>query len=241
MPRPEANPPASYRQIDPERLHVSLRRLRWRIGDRFPEAGLCKVASEMLEVGAAARETSERLGRPIYWLKALVWLILLGVFGIVIIEILIIDKWGTVPTVSAFVQLLEPTLGAIFFLSAIAVFLLSLETKLKRKRALDALHELRVLAHVVDMHQLTKDPTDEHMGESRMPPDDRPLTSAELVRYLDFCSEPLSLISKMAVLYVQRFPDDVAVGAVDEIENLTNGLSRKIWQKIMIARSGHGN
>ena len=41
---------------------------------------------------------------------------------------------------------------AIFFLS-------SLETRLKRRRALDALHGLRSLAHIVDMHQLTKDPS----------------------------------------------------------------------------------
>jgi hypothetical protein len=33
---------------------------------------------------------------------------------------------------------------------------------------------------------------------------------------------------------VVRFPDDVAVHAVGEIENLSAELSRKIWQKIMI-------
>ena len=226
----------AYRSVDPDRLHASMRRLRWRIGERFPEAGLAKVAAEMVVVGAYARETSRRLGRPIYWLKALIWLMLALVFGIVVFEVIVIDKWGTVPTVSDFVQLLEPTLGAIFFLSALAAFLLSLETRIKRKRALDALHELRALAHVVDMHQLGKDPTDPDNGESRMPPDDRPLTAEELVRYLDFCAELLSILSKFAVLYVQEFPDDVAVGAVDEIETLTNGLSRKIWQKIIIAR-----
>jgi hypothetical protein len=93
------------------------------------------------------------------------------------------------------------------------------------------------MAHVVDMHQLTKDPTDENMGETRVAPDNRPLTPDELVRYLDFCSEMLSLISKVAVLYIQRFPDDGAVRAVDEIENLTSGLSRKVWQKITILQS----
>ena len=30
------------------------------------------------------------------------------------------------------------------------------------------------------------------------------------------------------------FDDAVALAAVNEIENLTTGLSRKIWQKIMI-------
>ena len=60
------------------------------------------------------------------------------------------------------------------------------------------------------------------------------MTRFELGRYLDYCSELLSLVSKIAALYVQRFDDEVVLGAVNEVETLTNGLSRKIWQKIMI-------
>jgi hypothetical protein len=33
---------------------------------------------------------------------------------------------------------------------------------------------------------------------------------------------------------VQRFDDPVTLSAVNDVENLTAGLSRKIWQKIMI-------
>jgi hypothetical protein len=36
------------------------------------------------------------------------------------------------------------------------------------------------------------------------------------------------------VLYVQYFDDPVVLATVNEIETLTTGLSRKIWQKIMI-------
>ena len=55
-----------------------------------------------------------------------------------------------------------------------------------------------------------------------------------LGRYLDYCSEMLSLTGKVAALYVQDFEDDVAVQAVNEIEDLTTGLARKIWQKLTI-------
>jgi hypothetical protein len=44
----------------------------------------------------------------------------------------------------------------------------------------------------------------------------------------------LSLIGKLAALYVQKFDDPVALAAVNDVEQLTTGLSRKIWQKIMI-------
>lgn len=44
----------------------------------------------------------------------------------------------------------------------------------------------------------------------------------------------LSLTGKVAALYVQDFEDDVALQAVNEIESLTTGLARKIWQKLSI-------
>jgi hypothetical protein len=58
-----------------------------------------------------------------------------------------------------------------------------------------------------------------------------------LNRYLDYCSESLALISKIAALYVQGFQDPVLLDAVDDVEDLTAGFSRKIWQKITILES----
>jgi hypothetical protein len=60
------------------------------------------------------------------------------------------------------------------------------------------------------------------------------MTRFELARYLDYCSEMLSLVSKLAVLYVQRFDDAQVLAAVDDVQALTTGLSNKIWQKIVI-------
>jgi hypothetical protein len=110
---------------------------------------------------------------------------------------------------------------------------------LKRKKALRGLHSLRVFAHVIDMHQMNKDPaaTAANLPRTRSSPD-RDLTPKELLRYLDYCSEMLSVISKFAALYAQNFPDPVALEAVNEIEQLTSSLSSKIWQKIMIASRG---
>lgn len=46
----------------------------------------------------------------------------------------------------------------------------------------------------------------------------------------------LSLTGKVAALYAQNFRDTVVLSAVNELESLTTGLCRKIWQKIMILR-----
>ena len=39
---------------------------------------------------------------------------------------------------------------------------------------------------------------------------------------------------KVAAPYVQNFDDAVAISSANEVEQLCTGLSRKIWQKIMI-------
>jgi hypothetical protein len=106
---------------------------------------------------------------------------------------------------------------------------------MKRRRALRAVHELRAIAHVIDMHQLTKDPewVLARGSETGHVPA-RTMSLFELSRYLDYCSEALSLTGKVAAVYVQSFDDSVALDAVNEVEQLTTGLSRKIWQKLTV-------
>lgn len=50
----------------------------------------------------------------------------------------------------------------------------------------------------------------------------------------------LSLTGKIAALYVKNFDDAASVAAVSEVEQLSTGLSRKIWQKIMILNQSVG-
>ena len=117
-------------------------------------------------------------------------------------------------------------------------FLLNLEARIKRERALAALHELRSIAHVIDMHQLTKDPTSfVGQGQRTASSPERDLTPFQLMRYLDYCAEMLSLTGKLAALYMQKLRDPVVIATVNEIEHLTSGFSQKVWQKIMIIRS----
>jgi hypothetical protein len=158
-----------------------------------------------------------------------VMLIMLG-FGLTVLRLP-----TSVSALSDVVQLFEASINDIVFVGIAVYFLLSIERRLKRRRALAVIHELRSLAHVVDMHQLTKDP------EQLLSPEpttasspEREMTSAQLGRYLDYCSELLSVTSKLAALLVQYFNDEVVLSAVDEIEGLTTGLQSKIWQKIRL-------
>jgi hypothetical protein len=120
-------------------------------------------------------------------------------------------------------------------------FLIAAENRVQRRRAFAFIRELRAIAHIVDMHQLTKDPERVLSPGMTTPSSPKPgLTRFELGRYLDYCSELLSLTSKLAALHVQCVNDPVVLDAVNDIETLGSDLSSKIWQKIMILDMSRG-
>ena len=134
------------------------------------------------------------------------------------------------------IQVIDAAASSAVFIGLAVLFLFTIEPKLKQRRALMVAHQLRSLAHVIDMHQLTKDPerllSPETPDTSTSP---ERITSPQLLgRYLDYCSELLSVTGKLSALLIQYFNDPVVLGAVDEIETLTTGLSGKIWQKIQL-------
>ena len=222
-----------YRRLDAAAIHKTLTTLVRRISERFPASHLLDVANELVQISQVSAETIDEIKRPLIWMRVIVVSLLTVVVGLVVVMPFFFHDWGNVETVLELIYVLEPSLGIAFFLSAIVVYLLSIERRMKRNRALHAIHELRSMAHVIDMHQLTKDPVLLLPGyEKTASSPERTMTDFELSRYFDYCTEMLSLISKVAALYIQEFDDEVAISAVDEVENLTSGLSNKIWQKI---------
>ena len=131
--------------------------------------------------------------------------------------------------------LLVSGISTLIYLGLAVLFLITLEMRIKRRRALRALQELRALAHVIDMHQLSKDPQwYEHRESSPWDRESEHMDPYLLGRYLDYCVDLLALIGKLAALYAQNSQDGVVLQAVEEVENLTSTLATKIWQKIML-------
>lgn len=231
---------SSYRRLNSAMVVETAGKLADRVQERFPEAGLAKLAAEVHAVAEENVERSRAIRRPIWSLRVLAAVVVIGVpLLILIVEQTTVGKEvGRITSLAEFVQTLEASLGAIVFLGAAIFFVVSLEARIKRGRALDALAELRSLAHIVDMHQLPKGPErliDKELRTASSPRVDLDLFHME--RYLDYCSEMLSIIGKVAALYIQGYNDSAAVGAVDEIEALTTALSRKIWQKITLVQA----
>ena len=226
--------PASYTALDAKQIVITLERLERRIVERFPKASLTGVAHELLGVARVASEEAAGLSRPIFWIRLVSGALILGL-ALVLVAVILTIKWPvSFSEAEKLVPLLESTVNDVIFAALAVFFLLGWEGRVKRARALAAVHRLRSLAHVVDMHQLTKDPAVLLRSEPTPSSPERTMTRFELVRYLDYCSELLSLSSKLAALYVQHLPDPQVQAAVNEVVTLTTGLSSKIWQKIVI-------
>ncbi len=224
-----------YRRLDPDRIVDTVRALRQRVEERFPGSGLGRVANEVTQVAEEAAATARWLARPILAIRIAVVACVVIMVGAVVTAVVQLEVSFTPSNVYELFEGLEALVNDAVFVAVAIFFLASWETRIKRRRALAMFHQLRSLAHVIDMHQLTKDP-ERMVGGGRDTPSSpqRTMSAFELIRYLDYCSELLAILAKVAALHVAGFNDPVTLAAVTEIEELSSDLSRKIWQKIVI-------
>lgn len=213
--------------------------LSWRVRERFPGSGLVNVSSELVALARKAQFKAPTIGRPIYALRIPVGLLIAAILagGVTFIRSVVMraDQVASAE-LPELLEVLEAGTNLVIIFGVVLFFLFSLETRMKRARALRAIHQLRSIAHVIDMHQLVMDPDYYRSGiiATQHSPK-RELSLPLMMRYLDYCSEALSLTSKIAALYIQTFNDAVVLDAVSDVENLCDGLSRKIVQKMTIA------
>ena len=224
-----------YRQLDEAAIRKTIARLHARIGERFPHAGLARLADELREIAGETSQTIAYLQRPHWPLRLGVGFLIASMLAIVVAGIITVRVPARVDGWAQLIQVVESAINDVVFMGIAIYFLLTVESRIKRRRALVALHELRSVVHIVDMHQLTKDPERFMSSESDTTSSpERGMSPGELGRYLDYCSELLSLSSKVAALFAQQLDDPVVLAAVNEIETLAAGLSNKIWQKITL-------
>lgn len=229
---------SSFQRLDATPVQRTVDRLGERIAARFPDRGLRRVADELgvltadVAVGASAirgRVRWVRLGSRIAAVAVLL-------ATVVVFVLASRDAVDAGPDKSfEWVPLIESAINDLVFAGLALWFLHALPQRVERGHLLDLLHRLRSLAHIVDMHQLTKDP-------ERLRPDfvetsasvEVDLTRGEMEHYLDYCSELLSLIGKVAALCAEESRDSLVLTTVSDLETLTTGMSRKIWQKISL-------
>ncbi|NWG45931.1 MAG: hypothetical protein HXY25_05205 [Alphaproteobacteria bacterium] len=225
-----------------DKLIETLDLLSRRISERFPTSGLARLCEDVLATARVTGRRARSVSGPNPAVTLGTWLIVilaLGLGGLLVRDLVLplfsdTAAWTSDPVEIA--QALESVVNLVLLGGAAVWFLLTLETRRRRAVVLAHLHELRSLAHVVDMYQLTKDPVVIlHKVEPTPSSPKREMSEFELARYLDYCSEMLALIGKLAALYAETSRDAEVIAAAGDVEALTTNLGRKIWQKIMLA------
>jgi fumarate reductase subunit D len=226
-----------YRTLDAKLIIETAERLEKRVAERFPDAGLRGVAIELVSLSRDLAKAAKALEAPIWWLRGVVIVaIAAGALMFLFVgTILPLGRISGTHDAIQSVQGIESLINMIILAMLGFLALIRTEERIKRKQVFRKLHGLRSLIHVIDMHQLTKDPaalSTDFKPTSHSPA--RITDRADLARYLDYCSEMLSITGKIAALFAQSVNDDVVVDGVNDIESLGSNLSRKIWQKITL-------
>jgi hypothetical protein len=228
-----------FRRLDPEKILHTTEQLDLRVRERFADRGLAQVSGEVVALAKSVTVEVKDLTPPIWWLRGLVALVVLGGSAVFLWvgSILPLNQVGRDAIGS--VESIEAAINTVLLAALGLVALVRLEARVKRQRVARGLHSLRSVIHVIDMHQLTKDPVTLSADFQPTPHSpQRDLSAGEMSRYLDYCSELLAITGKLAALYAQAVPDEGVANAVNDIELLGSSLARKIWQKITLIDAG---
>ncbi len=224
-----------FRTLDPQKILITTERLERRIVERFPDRGLAQVAREVVALAHKVEAEVRALQPPIWGLRLLLGAVVLvgGATFLWVGSIIPLTQVSRHAFES--VEGVEAAINTVLLAALGLIALSRLEARVKRQRVARGLHELRSVIHVIDMHQLTKDPVT--LSPDFEPTETSPkrdMSATEMSRYLDYCSELLAITGKLAALYAQAVPDEGVATAVNDIELLGSSLARKIWQKITL-------
>ncbi|KRB76988.1 hypothetical protein ASE01_09485 [Nocardioides sp. Root190] len=228
---------STFEKVQAAPVLATVRRLEQRIEARFPGRGLHRVVGELASlVETVASSTASVRGRR-SWLRTASRIGIVVVLAATTTLVVLALRAAAMdaPDELEWVPLVESAVNDLIFAVLAIWFLWSVPERLQRNGLLELLHRLRSMAHIVDMHQLTKDP--ERLRASFAPTPQSvamDLSPTELEYYLDYCSELLSLIGKAAALCAEESSDAVVLETVSTVETLTVSLERKIWQKIAV-------
>jgi len=230
--------PVGLGRLSAAPVQAMIVQLEQRIEARFPDRGLRGVARDLTlmadDVAGNALETQRRLRGVRVVARAMVLVVIVATVAVLAVALRDAVRGGVLSSLE-WVPLIESIINDLVFAAIAVFFLYALPGRLSRERLLTQLHRLRSLAHIIDMHQLNKDPERLRAGfRPTAESVDPGLSRDDLERYLEYCTELLSLVGKVAALCAEESQDPVVLETVSTIETLTTSMSRKIWQKISL-------
>lgn len=233
-----SSPAGDEVQLAASHVGATVAQLERRIFARFGERGLTKAARDLgrlvVLVQREAGQSRDRLLRTTMAARATGITIVAATLVALVFSLRSAVAGGLAQTAD-WVPLVESVVNDLVFAAIALVFLWAFPERLERRALLRLLHRLRSLAHVIDMHQLSKDPEQASPTYTPTPESVRHgLEADQLHHYLNYCSEMLSLTAKTAALCAEHSADGVVLETISYIETLTTELCNKIWQKISL-------
>lgn len=189
----------------------------------FPTSTLNNTCESMLTISREINRTIKEVNKRNYIVTGLLCILSVLIFSSITYTWKKLNITFTEINVSDFVQMFDASFSFLILLGSGALFLISYQSKARKKKLTRAISKLTGLAHVIEAHQLSKDPHSHPFQDDE-----------QLIKYLGHCSDLLALTSKIGFLYVQAFDDPETQAVESGLENLISGISRKVWQKIMI-------
>jgi hypothetical protein len=207
-------------RLDPARIIKTAENLAQRVKDSLPGSGLADLAVELAGIAHATNEHARQIRRPIYAIRAASWLaVSASLLGLWYLVTHIRTRWDfmTISELFAGTNLLILLAGALWFL-------INIEERVKRKKALAFIGELREFIHVIDVTQLYHTP---ELYKANPAASRTPLNHT----YFLFCTEMLAVISNLAPLYARGVSGDSIWRATSEVEMLANAIAVKLVSK----------
>ncbi len=125
------------RRLKDGKILETVEKLQKRISDRFPGSGLSSVAAELAVVTRESVARAESIRKPNFWIRG--GLALLGLLAISGLVWHFVTSPNMKTAVRDFMEFLDATKGVGVYLVAAAAFLVTLEIRFKRMKALRAI------------------------------------------------------------------------------------------------------
>ena len=212
-------------QLDPARIIETAENLAQEIGESLPGSNLAGLAAELARI---ARDTDQRIQqarRPILAIRfASVTAIGSCLLGLWYLLHHTRTRWEF-NTVTELFEATDAGFNLLVVLAGALWFFITLEARLKRKKVLGSIQELRELIYVIDLTQLYYTP---ELYKHDAP---NPRASWSVGHsYLLSCTQMFGVISNLAALYTRGSEDSILRAAFD-VEMLANAVAAKLLSK----------
>ena len=223
--------PNAAHRLDPSRIIKTAENLAQRIGQALPGSNLHELAEELVRI---ARDTDRRVqqaSQPIVAIRfasvSAIGASLLGLWYLVNR----IDVPWEFKNITDLFEAADAGFNLLVVVAGALWFFITLESRLKRKKALEFIQELREFIHVIDTTQLYYTPelyNHEHANPSYAQRFDH--------TYLLLCSQMIALITNLAALYTRGAAGDSIMRAASEVEMFGAALTDKLYSKAEFVR-----